>query len=49
MVNLAIGGGSNRNNATNLNKGPQDMLIKYLLNRKRKRRKKKKRKTKEEN
>jgi beta-glucanase (GH16 family) len=30
MVNLAIGGGSSRNNETNLNKGPQDMLVQYV-------------------
>jgi beta-glucanase (GH16 family) len=30
MVNLAIGGGSNLNNETNLRKGPQDMLVKYV-------------------
>jgi len=30
MVNLAIGGGSSRNNQTNLNKGPQDMLVQYV-------------------
>jgi len=30
MVNLAIGGGSSRNNQTNLQKGPQDMLVQYV-------------------
>lgn len=30
MVNLAIGGGSSRNNQTNLNKGPQDMFVQYV-------------------
>jgi len=30
MVNLAIGGGSSRNNETNLKKGPQDLFVKYI-------------------
>jgi len=30
MLNLATGGGGNTNNATNLNRGPQDMLVEYV-------------------
>jgi hypothetical protein len=29
MIDLAIGGGSSRNNETNLDKGPQDLLVQY--------------------